>query len=96
MEGQSQAKRPQHDWVASRVYNHQEEFITCFLLTAAKVAQDKKGRRTQGTFFSAQIMIAFPLFTHSNILTDSARLLKPSYWCNESENTKPEIWRQKQ
>lgn len=76
MERQRQAKRPQHDSVASGVYNHQEGFITCFLLTAAKAALDKKGRRSQGTFFSVQVMTAFHLFTHSNILTDSALLLK--------------------
>lgn len=76
MERQSRAKRPQHDSVANRVYKHQEGFITCFLLAAAKAAQDKKGRRTQGTFFSVQIMTTLLLFTHSNILTDSALLLK--------------------
>lgn len=76
MERQSQGKRPQHNSVASGVYNHQEGFITCLLLAAAKVAQDKKGRKMQGTFFSVQIMTAFLLFTHSNILTDSALLLK--------------------
>lgn len=75
-ERQSQENRPQHNSVASGVYNHREGFITCFLLAAAKVAQDKKGRRMQETFFSVQIMIAFLLFTHSNILTDPALLLK--------------------
>lgn len=63
MERQSQAKRPQHDSVASGVFNHQEGFITCLLLAVAKVAQDEGKENAGNILFSTDHDCFSPLYT---------------------------------